>query len=282
MQRASLKRVSKRKKEEAISYISSYQTLTADKNSKSYQARTKLKKSGRRYATIAVNLLKLMRALEIIGDETHDCERVIFTRCAMECEGLEGTIESSVGSINFASWFATGENYVLRKVKRGVNYLGDILSGGIGMNDTYTISLHALLGNRTFTVMMKSIFNLDMDGLAGDFLVRLKHESRKMHDRESYQRNVNDRKELEQRVSNGDKLDTAEEATWSKLTAAYESHNKNHRESYQSIVDDWKDLEQRISNGDKLDTVEEATLSKLLAAHGESSKLQRYGISGLR
>ena len=103
-----------------------------------------------------------------------------------------------------------------------------------------------------------------------------------MHDRESYQRNVNDRIELEQRVSNGDKLDTAEEATWSKLAAAYESHNKNHRESYQSIVDDWKDLEQRISNGDKLDTVEEATLSKLLAAHGESSKLQRYGISGLR
>jgi len=31
-----VKRVSKRKKEEAISYISSYQTLTADKNSKSY------------------------------------------------------------------------------------------------------------------------------------------------------------------------------------------------------------------------------------------------------
>ena len=113
--------------------------------------------------------------------------------------------------------FATGENYVLRKVKRGVNYLGDILSGGIGMNDTHTISLHALLGNRTFTVMMKSIFNLDMDGLDGDFLVRLKHESHKMHDRESYQRNVNDRKELEQHVSNGDKLDTAEEATRSKL-----------------------------------------------------------------
>jgi hypothetical protein len=44
MQRASLKRVSKRKKEEAISYISSYQTLTADKNSKTYEARTKLNK----------------------------------------------------------------------------------------------------------------------------------------------------------------------------------------------------------------------------------------------
>jgi hypothetical protein len=42
---ASYKRVSKRKKEEAISNISSYQTLTADKNSKSYYARTKLKKN---------------------------------------------------------------------------------------------------------------------------------------------------------------------------------------------------------------------------------------------
>jgi hypothetical protein len=46
MLQAALKRVSKRKKEEAISYISSYQTLTADKNSKSYTARTKLKKKG--------------------------------------------------------------------------------------------------------------------------------------------------------------------------------------------------------------------------------------------
>jgi hypothetical protein len=36
MLQAALKRVSKRKKEKAISYISSYQTLTADKNLKSY------------------------------------------------------------------------------------------------------------------------------------------------------------------------------------------------------------------------------------------------------
>jgi hypothetical protein len=57
MRRASLKRVSKRKKEEAISYISSYQTLTADKKSKTYKARTKLKKNGSIYGTIAVNLL---------------------------------------------------------------------------------------------------------------------------------------------------------------------------------------------------------------------------------
>ena len=56
MRRASLKRVNKRKKEEAISYISSYQTLTADKNSKTYQAGTKLKKKWlqiRRYTVIS-------------------------------------------------------------------------------------------------------------------------------------------------------------------------------------------------------------------------------------
>ena len=45
------------KKEEAISYISSYQTLTADKNSKLFKLVRSSKKSGRRYATIAVNLL---------------------------------------------------------------------------------------------------------------------------------------------------------------------------------------------------------------------------------
>jgi hypothetical protein len=61
--------------------------------------------------------LKLMRALKVIDDETHDRERGIFTRCAIECEGLEGTAKSPVGSINFASLFATGENYVICKVK---------------------------------------------------------------------------------------------------------------------------------------------------------------------
>ena len=55
MQQASLKRVSKRKKEEAISYISSYQTLTADKNL--FSSHIAQKKSGCRYAAIAVNLL---------------------------------------------------------------------------------------------------------------------------------------------------------------------------------------------------------------------------------
>ena len=45
MQRASLKRINKKKKEEAISYISIYQMLTTDK-------------IGRISATIAVNLFK--------------------------------------------------------------------------------------------------------------------------------------------------------------------------------------------------------------------------------
>ena len=55
--------------------------------------------------------------LKQIDGETHDHERSIVTRCAIECEGLEGTVKSPVGSINFASLFATGENYIILKVK---------------------------------------------------------------------------------------------------------------------------------------------------------------------
>ncbi len=65
---------------------------------------------------------------------------------------------------------------------------------------------------------------------------------------------------LENRVSNGDELDTVEEATLSKLNAAHESKKKHEHESYHRNVDDWKVLEKRISNGDKLTTAEEATL----------------------
>ena len=82
MKRASLKRVSKRKKEEAISYISSYQTLTADKNSKSYTARTKLKKRGLIYETIAVKLLRVIIVVcaflwgRIIRKEITTCHQI--------------------------------------------------------------------------------------------------------------------------------------------------------------------------------------------------------------
>ena len=55
--------------------------------------------------------LKLMHKLDVIDDETHDRERGIFTRCAIKCEGLEGTDKFPVGSINFASLFATGLKY---------------------------------------------------------------------------------------------------------------------------------------------------------------------------
>jgi hypothetical protein len=207
--------------------------------------------------------LKLIRKLDVIDDETHDRERDIFTRCAIRCEGLDGTDESPVGSIYFASSFATGENYVIRKAKRGVKCLGDILSGGVGMNDIHVICLYALLGNRSFADMMKSIFNLELDGLDGDFLVRLKHE----HD----QRKVVDRKELENRVSIGDKLDAADKAKLSKLTAAHESTKNNDREIKRRKVVDRKELENRVSIGDKLDAADKAKLSKLTAAH-ESTK----------
>jgi hypothetical protein len=204
--------------------------------------------------------LKLMCALKVIDNETHDREHGIFTRCAIACEGFEGTPKSPVGSINFASLFATGENYVICKVKGG-EYLRDILSGGVGMNDMHTICLYALLGNSTFTVTMKSVFNMDLDGLDGDFLVRLNHKDK------AKRSNVDNRKELEKRVFNGDKLDTKEEAMLSKLSAVHESHKKHDREHKRSNVDDWKELEKRVSNGNKLDTADDATLSKLTAAH---------------
>ena len=211
--------------------------------------------------------LKLIRKLDVIDDETHDRERDIFTRCAIECEGLDGTDESPVGSIYFASSFATGENYVIRKAKRGVKCLGDILSGGVGMNDIHVICLYALLGNRTFADMMKDIFNLDLDGLVGDFLVRLKRDAKR--------RKVIDRKDLEKRVSNGDKLDAADEAKLSKLTAANESKNKTEREKLRRKVIDRNELEKRVSNGNKLDAADEAKLSKLSAVHESKKKRDR-------
>ena len=59
-----------------------------------------------------------------------------------------------MGSINFASLFVTGENYVIRKVKGGVKYLGDILSGGIGMNDIHTISI-CIIGKQHFCCLVE-------------------------------------------------------------------------------------------------------------------------------
>jgi hypothetical protein len=112
--------------------------------------------------------------------------------------------------------------------------------------------------------MMKSVFNMELDGLDGDFLVRLRCEHKR--------RKVDDRKDLEKRIFNGDKLDTADEVTLSKLSAAHERTKKHDRESYQSNVDDQKVLEKRVSNDDKLDTKEEATLSKLSAAHESHKK----------
>ena len=76
-----------------------------------------------------------------------------------------------------------------------------------------------------------------------------------------------DRKELENRVSIGDKLDAADEAKLSKLTAACESINTNEREIKRRKVVDRKELENCVSNGDKLDTADEAKLSKLTAVH---------------
>ena len=69
---------------------------------------------------LIADLKLLIRALEVIGDESHNHELGIFTRCMIECEGLEGTTKSPEGSIFFASWFVTGKNYVICIVKSRV------------------------------------------------------------------------------------------------------------------------------------------------------------------
>jgi hypothetical protein len=82
---------------------------------------------------------------------------------------------------------------------------------------------------------------------------------------------VVDRKELENRVSNGDKLDTADEAKLSKLS----STKNNDRDRKRRKVVDRIELDNRISNGDKLDTADEAKLSKLTTAHESKKKRDR-------
>ncbi len=84
-----------------------------------------------------------------------------------------------------------------------------------------------------------------------------------------------DRKELENSVSNGDKLDTADEAKLSKLSVAHEILKKTDCEIKRRKVVDRKELENSVSNGDKLDTADEAKLSKLTAASESKKKRDR-------
>ena len=63
------------------------------------------------------------------------------------------------------------------------------------------------------------------------------HES----NREKYQRNLTNRKDLEQRVSNGDKLDTADDAMLSKLTAEHESKKRDINNQQRRARKSWSD-----------------------------------------
>ena len=75
--------------------------------------------------------------------------------------------------------FATGENYAIGKVKKGVKYLRDILSGGLGIHDINASSIYASLGHRVFTVMMKSVFEQDLGGDSLDnFLLEARNNAR--------------------------------------------------------------------------------------------------------
>jgi hypothetical protein len=55
------------------------------------------------------------------------------------------------------------------------------------MHDIHTISLHALLGQRPFTAMLKNVFKQEVSG--GRVNLSAVHERIKGRDRENYQNN---------------------------------------------------------------------------------------------
>ncbi len=70
-----------------------------------------------------VTKLKQLQALKVIDHEIYHREHGIFTRCAIEYEGIGGTNEHLDGSLFNGSWFATGENYFINKRKEELKHL---------------------------------------------------------------------------------------------------------------------------------------------------------------
>ncbi len=86
-----------------------------------------------------------------------------------------------------------------------------------------------------------------------------------------YQNNKN----LEQRVSNGEELDSAMKAKLIKQTAAYERNKVRTRENYRNNEDERKQLKRRVSNGEELDPAMKAKLIKLTAAYETKKERDR-------
>jgi hypothetical protein len=185
----------------------------------------------------------------------------------IEYEGIGGTNEHTDGSLFNGSWFATGENYVITRKKRGVEALGDVLSEGLGMNYKHTISIYAMLGQDMFAMMMKSIFDQEVgEDSIEVFLLMLSHAKNNSPMREHEQNNKIKHRWLQKLLDNGVQLDHAEEAKLNKLEAAHQKYNSRMRECKRNnkIKRHW--LQKLVDNGVQLDHADEAKLNKLEAA----------------
>jgi hypothetical protein len=71
-----------------------------------------------------------------IDVEAYKYDLRIFTACAIEYEGLQGTNDNPIDSVFLGCWVVTSKNYVIRKVKCGVKAFGNVLGEDVGMNNT--------------------------------------------------------------------------------------------------------------------------------------------------
>jgi hypothetical protein len=168
-----------------------------------------------------VTNLKLLRTLKVINNEIYHRYLGIFTRCVIEYEGIGGTNEHPDGSLFNGSWFATGENYFISRVKRGVKALGDVLSKGRGMNYMHTISIYTLLGHNSFDKMMSMVFELEVcENSIEDFLLMLSCAKKLKNQID----NQDKRHQLQKLVDNGKQFDHAVEAKLNKLVSAHQKY----------------------------------------------------------
>ena len=110
-----------------------------------------------------------------------------FKSCAIEYEGLCGTYDNPDGSFGYGSKFVTGVGHVIRKELRGVKGIGDVVSGGVGIDPIHLFSLYALFGHVEFVQLMKIAFGIVVgdDGM-GNFLEKWMLERIRLRKCEKY------------------------------------------------------------------------------------------------
>jgi hypothetical protein len=132
--------------------------------------------------------LNLLRHMGVIDEKRHTSEFGIFKSCAIEFEGLSGTYDNPDGSFSYGSKFVTGEGHVIRKVLRGVKGIGDVVSGGVGIDPIHLFSLYALFGHVKFIQLMKIAFGIVVgDNGMGNFLEKWTREMKRLSEQKYYE-----------------------------------------------------------------------------------------------